>query len=220
MEDWFPEWAQNHCTATGADAATMRMLLVNREAFVDRWHATPLELGEVTIRLVERGLVPKFANEHSDAIGLELVRLREESAERAVSRAGDFAPDCPACSGSGVATIPHPRCVLKGTLVLHPDQRAVVTVGVLCDREGCEAGRVAREKEGQRKDDRPRRPTLSQAERHHGCDLVAMLREHEASAAHLARKGEPRDLAGYPELAASIGLPIPRPTPAGRRGAA
>lgn len=230
MSDWFPEWVQNHCTATGADAKAHAALLANREAFVDRWHATPIELGEVTVRLVERGRVPKFANEHSDAVGRELNELRVERAACAVDRPGDFAPDCPACGGSGIATVPHPLCVLRTgsadwKVRPHPEQRKVVVVGVLCDRPGCEAGRVARGKESQGggkggADERPRRPLLSQAERHHGCDLVALLRDHERDSARLARDGKARDVDGMPNLAASIGLRVPLPTPPGRRGAA
>jgi len=191
--DWYAEWVRLHCQATGADAAAARALLSEIvRAVLLNGGTTSEELGEVTARLVTRHETPKFANEHADAVGLELVRLREERRVATLpgpaAAPGNFAPDCPACGGSGLVVVPHARCVWQGRLVVHPDQGKLVTGAALCDGPGCAAGEVARTKERARVDNPPRRPTLSQVRRHHGCDVLAMLRQHERDQAAAARR--------------------------------
>jgi hypothetical protein len=195
-DDWFSGWVKLHVQATGADAVTVRVLLANRLLILDPpWSATQAELGECTARLVRECRTPKFPNEHTDAVGKELARLREERRQALLgpplAAPGDFAPDCPACGGSGLATIPVRACVWDGRLVLHPTLRRVLTGAVLCDRPGCAAGERAQAAEGLRKlDDRlPRRPRLSQCERAvGGIDLPELLREEERRRAEEARR--------------------------------
>jgi hypothetical protein len=212
VDDWYTEWVRDHCTATGADASAARALLSEfvRGVLLDSGRTTPGELGEVTVRLLARRETPKFANEHSDAVGRELVRLREERRIALlgppVAAAGDFAPDCPACGGSGLAVIPVRACVWDGRLVLHPDLKRVVTGAVICDRPGCPAGERVWQAEGLRKlDERsPRRPKLSQCERAvGGIDLPALVRDHERERAAAARVGMPPRPA-TPNLAAIL----------------
>jgi hypothetical protein len=187
-EDWFAGWVKLHCVSTAAGPDAARALLANRDNFVDLWRATPGELGEVTFRLRGSFRTPKFASDHADAVGLELVRLREERALAGrVAPNGDFAPSCEACGGSGLATIPVRACVWEGRLVLHREYGKVLTGAVLCDRPGCLAGQAAREKESAAKG-RPPRPTLSACCRQAGCDLVALLRGHERDLARRARE--------------------------------
>ncbi len=200
--DWFDGWVELHCEATAAGVDAARALLANRSLILGAaWHANQSELGEVTARLVAGCRVPKFANEHTDAIGKELVRLREErSHDNRAAPAGDFAADCPACGGSGLAVIPVRSCVWDRRLVLQHGR--IITGAVLCDRPGCEAGRITREKETALADGR-RRPTLSACERLMGCDLVALLREYERDMAAKARRGL-GDTGTFPALQAIL----------------
>lgn len=210
MEGWYVEWAELHCQATGADNAALRALLSEpvRAVLVTQGSATPEELGQVTVRLLARHDTPRFANEHSDAVGAELVRLREERRAALlpgpVAPAGDFAPDCDACGGSGLVSVPVRACVWQGRLVLHPDVRMVVTGAVLCDRPGCVAGAAARERERHRTDNKPRRPTLAQVSRVLGCDPVALLRGYEREQAGRARRSGPRGSDDWTRLVARI----------------
>lgn len=193
-DEWYPGWVKAHCTATGGDARTRDALLspLVRDVLLDSGRTTPGELGEVTVRLLARHETPQFPAQHADAIGNELVRLREERRAVVVPPPGDFAPDCPACGGSGLAVIPVRACVLRGTLILHPEHKRVVTVAVLCDRPGCLPGQRAVDDEGRRPLDerKPRRVKLSQCERAAGgVDLPQLLREYEHETARRARKG-------------------------------
>lgn len=201
--DWFDEWVETYIQTTGADARTREALLTARAVITGPvWHATLGELGECVVRLISGMRVPKFPNEHTDAIGLELMRLREErSKKNRAAPAGDFPDDCQACGGSGLAVIPIKACVWERRIVLVSGR--VITGAVLCDRPGCKAGMIAREKEQARSDNRPNRPTLSQAEKHHGCDLVQLLRDYEREQARRARGGGD-SVAGFPELAAIL----------------
>lgn len=194
--DDFAVWVEHHGRATGS-VTVGATLHANRETILGHWRATVYELLEATHRLVAGGRVPNWPAEHVNAIRAEVLAYRAEQAEGdRAAPAGDFAPDCPACGGSGIATVPHRRCVWQRRIVMHPEVGMVVTAGVLCDRDGCEAGRIARDKEGQRKDDKFRRATLSQAERFHGCDLVELLRAHEREQARLSRRDGPGLLGG------------------------
>lgn len=103
--NWFADWVGVYCTATGADGRAADMLRANVAIVVEHWKATPAELGEVTNRLISSCRVPKFANEHIDAIGKELVALRTER-KAAADHVKQFGPfkgcDCPACNGGVV----------------------------------------------------------------------------------------------------------------------
>lgn len=219
-DDWFDGWVDLHCQATGANAAARDAILANRDNFVDRWNSTAAELGEVTARLVGSLRTPKFPNEHCDAVGRELVALRAELADRARKAARGFddgPPACDACGGDGLVSVPHPRCVSNGRMIRDPETGAYLTGSVLCDRPHCDAGRLARDRETSRRDDKPRRLTLGALQhRLGGCDLVAMLRDHEREQARLARETHPRP-GGFPSIAAALRGVGMDP---GRRGAA
>lgn len=182
MEDWFLEWVRIHCLATGAGPDAAATIAANREALVDRWGATALELGEVTTRLVARRSTPKFPSEHCDAVGRELNELRVERAKDAQAARRDAPPPgCPACGGEGVVTIPHRSCVWERRIVVPKGSRGPASVAAICDRRGCEAGRAyqSRDKSGVLR--------LSTAERFHGCDLVALWRAFERQQLEAAR---------------------------------
>ena len=202
--DWFGWWVSVYVKATGAGADVAALLVENEGVILSRWHATREELDECADRLIAGGRVPRWPNEHTNALHAELVRLREERAsEGRAAPPGDFPPDCDACGGSGLATVPVRACVWQGRLILHPELKRVLTGAVLCDRHGCEAGRVARERESARKDNKPRRPTLARAERAAGCDLVRLLRDHERQEAERSRR-ELRDRGEQPWADAGV----------------
>jgi hypothetical protein len=185
-EDWFAGWVKLHCVATGADAAAARTLLANRDLMTGHWRATAAELGEVTTRLVAGMRVPKFANEHTDAVGGELHHLRQERASLArPAPPGDFPPACRACGGSGLATVPlvdprrPSRSFVEGRrLVLAMGYKAVPTMAAVCDEPGCVAGPRVKGRGMY---------VLSWLNAHYGCDLVGLLREHERGQARAAR---------------------------------
>ena len=182
--DWFIAWAEEHCEATGGGAETMRVLLANRHIITGPpWSATRDELAEVSARLVRECRVPRWPNEHTDAIGRELRLLR------AAAAVSEVAADCPACGGSGYAIVPVAACVWEGQVILHPTHKRLITGAVLCDRPGCEAGERAIAAERARLDKKPHRPRLSLVERTvAGRDLPAMLRVIEHAAAVDARR--------------------------------
>lgn len=208
--NWFLDWVDVYCTATGADQRAAEALRANASVVVEHWRATIEELGEVATRLVASGRTPKFANEHLDALGRELVALRKERATAERPTPGDFDSECAACGGSGFAVVPVRACVWQGRLVLHKMHKRVVTCAVLCDRTGCTAGERARDCEHRRRDDKPRRPTLSQCEHAAGVDLAGMTRLFEREVAKRARDGGSESerfaaFAGaYPRIAAAV----------------
>lgn len=184
--DEYAVWVAQHVEACGADERAAAALLSDavREVLCHGGRTTQAELVECTARLIRSRATPKFANEHGDAVGLELVRLREERRAAAlpppVAAPGDFAPDCPACGGTGLATVPlvDPRrperdFVAGRRLVLAMGYRTVLAMCCLCDEPGCEAGRLARSRDARRM------YTLSWLNSHYGCDLVRLLREYE-----------------------------------------
>ena len=219
MEEWYVEWAELHCQATGADNAALRALLSEpvRAVLVAQGGATAEELGAVTVRLLARHDTPRFASEHGDAVGAELVRLREDRRlallPGPVAPAGDFAPDCDDCGGSGLVVVPVRACVFERRLVLHPELRRILTGAVLCDRPGCVAGEAVRERERHRLDKKPRRPTLAQVSRVLGCDPVALLRGYEREQAERARRSGPRGSDDWTRLVARIRARVQGLTP-------
>lgn len=218
MTDWYDSWAEYHCAATGADGRTLDALLTNREIVTGNdWRAEEVELHEVTRQLVARGAVPKFANEHTDAI---MTRLREMRGERnraerqAVSDRYQQPADnrCADCGDTGWATVPHPRCVISRQLAFFPGTRKVYTAAVTC---ACPAGDREADQERRRVENAkpedarrcPRRPTLWQyAASIEGADGPELLRAWQRETVERARRepteGTLADL--FPRLAARL----------------
>lgn len=103
---WFPNWVETYRVATGADQRTVAALLADEWIVLERWQATPEELGEVATRLVARCQVPNFASEHLGALGRGLIALRDErkAAKHAAQYRGnghEHDCDCPLCFGGG-----------------------------------------------------------------------------------------------------------------------
>lgn len=104
-ESDFGQWVSAHVTTTGADPVRLTELLwANRHIITEKWKADYPDLCICTDRLVEGRRVPEFPNEHTNAIGRELVALRAERARRAQTTA-NVDPyegpvkgcDCPRC---------------------------------------------------------------------------------------------------------------------------
>src|SRR5688572_4516671 len=75
----FDQWVRAHVTTTGAEPQRLTELLhANRHIICDKWRADFADLCICTDRLVEGRRVPEFPNEHTNAIGRELVALRAE----------------------------------------------------------------------------------------------------------------------------------------------
>lgn len=184
-DGWFDWWVSVYVKETGSPAEVADLLVENQEVILGHWRATRAELDECADRLIRDGRVPRWLNEHTNALHRELKALREEAAR--VARAAAPVPaDCPACGGSGLAVVPLRACVWEGRLVLHPDFRRVVTGAVVCDRPGCVAGERQQLAERCRKTDRPR-PTLSAQERLCRADLVRLLAGFDRDRARRAR---------------------------------
>lgn len=206
--DWFLAWSRWYVEATGADANAAKAVLANREVIVGVWGATDAELRDATLRLVAAGKVPSFANEHTNALFVQLLALRAEANSAAAAQrreAVEAAPACPLCGGSGWVSVPHPRCVWDGRLVCYPGTNGVVTVAVLCDLPDCAAGFAARDAEDRRvrelegKDEarlrrQPRRPTYGRVVSHfRGLDVAELLREYERDRAERSRRERPAE---------------------------
>lgn len=213
-DEEFEAWVVQHCeaTAAGTEAAGSLLAPATRRAFAE-WGATAAELGEVTYRLISERRVPKFANEHAEAVASELLALRREraAAERpdpaaAYPIGGAVAPgpECRWCRDTGLVTVPLYLCVEvphndPPRLVPYPGYRDVLTGSVLCDRPGCEPGYRVRGAEG--KAARPR-PTLTKyLQRFGGVNVVRLLEEHERAVVAHARRTAPK---GVPDEYAPV----------------
>lgn len=202
----FEAWVEQHCEATAAPAEATASLLAEstRRAFGE-WEATAGELGECTYRLIHGLKVPKFGNEHAEAVARELHLLRRERAAAgrphpgaAHPIGGPVAPGpwCPRCRDSGLVPVPLFLCVEvphhgPPRLVAHPGYKTVLTGSVLCSEGGCEPGRRLRDREGQRKrpDGQERRPTLAEYQRRFGgVDVAGLLERHERELVAAARR--------------------------------
>lgn len=190
--DWFLGWVDSHCSITAAPDGTRAALLGSREAFVDRWRATAGELAECTMRLVVGARVPKWANEHSNAVGAELNELRHERHRTAAAEGRQSPGACDLCGGYGQVVVPVRDCVQGGRLVGHRDYfpRRIVTGAVLCDRPGCRKGQELREANSRRDADR-RQMEMLEYSRLVGVSpqgLIGMLADEERAALFAARR--------------------------------
>lgn len=188
-------WVGLHCEAmaANAEAATSLLSPLNRAAF-EEWGATPGELGECTSRLLRLLRVPKFANEHAEAVAVELRDLRRErKSARVIPDHGPNAPDCALCRDTALVTVPHFLCVCApadgaGYLVNFVDPRPggvgdygrVVLMDVRCTE--CQRGLQAK----------TRHPSLASYVRRVGGlsarSMVALLAAHEHAKAEHARR--------------------------------
>lgn len=200
--DWFDGWVTLHCQATGANAEAAASLRANRRAFVDDWHSTPEELGECTHRLISRLRVPKWPNEHAEAVGRELNELRYERAAAGrvpkpdpvlTARIGT-APrpaECHFCNDTGFVPVPHPLCVERPAdgpprIACYPGTRTVYTGVALCDQPDCLPGRRVRDADA-RAD--KRRATLSgYLWQFRGANALALFAEYERGLLTVARR--------------------------------
>jgi hypothetical protein len=117
-DDEYDAWVEYHCRKVAAPEKTAESLLECRGDFLSGgetgFRATAEELRTCTDRFVQGRRVPKFANEHAEAVASELLALRRErdAATRAAAiLAPPDAPACRYCGDSGLVTLPHPRCV-------------------------------------------------------------------------------------------------------------
>jgi hypothetical protein len=205
---WYFEWVDFHRKATAANAEAVAALISAREIAIDIWQSTSDELHQCTKRLVATRRTPKFANEHADAIGTELVTLRAER-ERAgfmVAVQPTGPSDCPMRCEGGELIAPMVDAVKAGKV-------SPVCV-VLCDM--CQRGKaeiIAQDRKknqaGPTKEDAWKKKTLmtlsKYIERCNGVDGIAMLRQHEAECAAKIRAHRGEFASTIPALAAMVG---------------
>lgn len=215
--DWFAEWVQQHLLATAADQRAADALQLAREVLCAGLRATFVELSNCTLRLIEGGRVPKFANEHTNAIVRELSALRAEAdavRARPAHRAGDFGAACPWCGGTnGAVSVPMRANWWQGRVVPAKHFGAcsyspprVLTCGVLCDRPGCAEGARACAAE-QRADPDKRRPTLTAFARRLGLSpeqVLGAVRQHERDEGQRARRAGGAGRGAFDALVESI----------------
>ncbi|AMV30086.1 hypothetical protein VT84_37175 [Gemmata sp. SH-PL17] len=204
----FKGWVKLHCIATGAagNPETARTLVQNQGVFQDKYGATVGEMGECTDRLVSNARTPKFPNEHTDALVIELKALRRERSEALAAadpRDPGPAPEpkCELCRDLGLVDVPMPECVVvppdgPARLVPKAGYRTVLTIPVRCDHKACAAGA-----ELYRKGDR--HPALSKYRGpFRGVDPVQLLREHQRAELVQIRGGAVSEsLADLPNIA-------------------
>jgi hypothetical protein len=201
--DWFDNWVQFHQAVTGSrsNPDVAAVLVSNRAVILETWQATEAEMRSASRRLVAYLRTPKWANEHLDALGRELLRMRGEESQAASPPPGDFST-CGTCGGAKMVVVPHPLCVDRGRLVCWRGRLGIRTVAVFCDE--CPAGRAAALEDGRRfhslpkarQQAQPVRPTLTAYTRKVGCDAVTLLRELDKF-----RAEQSRDLVGLGPLA-------------------
>lgn len=207
---WYFSWVDFHRKATAANADAVAALIVNEDIATGIWEATKEELEECTKRLIRTRRTPKFANEHADAIGTELVVLRSERQRAGFIAATPTGPsDCPNKCFRGILTAPLPQLVRDGKT---GRDLARQTCAVLCDV--CQCGKaeiVAQDRVEQcaapeERWKKKKLMTLTQyLVRTGGVDGVYMLREHETRVM-LRMKDERGEVfrKDYPKLAATV----------------
>lgn len=190
----YDSWVNAHIAATGGDPARIAELLhANRKILTADWRATYAELCECSDRLVSAVRVPQFPSEHTNALLVELRAIRADQ-QQAKPRYGK----CATCDGSGLATIPHPQCLVKDEsgqwVIATAGNGRVMSCGVPCDRPGCVEGEEVRNADAAYRETKTRYKgsrvtTLDDYERRYGCDLVAMWREYIRWQTNHARHG-------------------------------
>lgn len=210
--DWYFQWVQFHRKATAAMPDAVAALLENEAIAIEIWEACSEELHECTRRLVATHRTPKFANEHTDAVGMELVTLRKER-----EREGFMVPvqqdrdGCPMRCDKGILHAPMPDLVRTGSTGRHLARTCVV----LCDM--CPAGRY--EIELQDRLEKQAAPVKEEAwkkkklrtlsnylQRTNGIDGIHMLREYESRCLRLlASQRTDESFKGLPAFKSMIG---------------
>jgi hypothetical protein len=216
----FAAWVKHHVTATGADDRTAAALIENREIIANEWNTTLAELKLATHNLVASCRTPKFPNEHTDAIGLEIEAIRTPSMRREEPTAPRT---CGVCQGSGMVVVLHPNCIYAGRVVNYQrfgvNYGYVATFAVICDI--CDFGKGLCRNEESRASSlsnaelqaQPRMMTLGKYyDLTKGLDGYMMLRDYEREQAIRASAGRTeeqrrRDFARmYPGLAKRAGI--------------
>ena len=218
---WYFSWVGFHRERTAAQPDAVAALLANEETAIETWEATHDELCECTKRLVATRRTPKFANEHVDAVGTELIAMRAER-ERAgfmLATQQPAAGECPMRCDGGELIAPMVDAVLGG--------RIFPVCVVLCDM--CQRGKaetIAQDRRknqaGPMKEDAWKKKTLmplsKYVERCNGRDGITMLREHEARTAAAIRANRGEYMHTVPALAAMIGESLRVPAKQRQRG--
>lgn len=138
-KSWYFAWVAMHVEATAGGNEATAALIAAKDVATDIWTATEEELWECTNRLLRTMRTPKFANEHVDAVGLELVALRSDRVKQShPSPQSDSAFVCESCRGLGMIVVPHPLCVSQGKLVNFrlrdgTDYGRIQCIAVICD---------------------------------------------------------------------------------------
>lgn len=195
----FKDCVAAYCTATGASAAVAETLVANYRSIVTTWKCTLAEIMEVASRLVSRGRIPTWANEHLKAIGLELDEIRSEVRLRSLPP--ENPNECNFCKGIGWIIVPHPCCIYRGKVEFYYNpttkerRQAVLTMAVLCDNYDCRAGASAQAASNEYADSKkkPRCRTFSNyTNLIGGHDGIAALNEWDSELAARMRAEYPR----------------------------
>lgn len=194
MADWYDDWATGYVEQLGVSEQTATAVFAWREVLL-HLGATRGRLAEVTRRVLTTPPVPRWPNEHLDALQRHLADVQRAEAEAARDRAS-AGPGCDACGNSGWVIVPHPadwdrdgRWVNSGHSAGKPDRPKFRTAAVAC---GCERGRLTVQQAAQRHADRPGSPrpplTLAEYERLHPHWRRVVAETEEAGRALLRAK--------------------------------
>lgn len=157
MADWYDDWATGYVASLGVSEQTAEAVFAWRDALL-HLGATRGRLDRVTRLVLTTPPVPRWPNEHLDALQRHLADVQRAEAEAAWGRA-DAGPGCAVCGGSGWVIVPHPadwdaggRWVNGGYSAGRPDRPKFRTAAVAC---GCDRGRLTVQQLAQRHADRP-----------------------------------------------------------------
>lgn len=208
---WYFEWIDFHRKATAANAESVAALITNEDIAIEIWEATSDELHECTKRLVATRRTPKFANDHTDAIGTELVTLRKER-DRAGFMANlpsHLAGECEQRCNRGLLIAPLPEAVRKGKAGRELARHTCVVLCDVCDMGKAEIAAQDRVEQYAAPDERWKKKKLRTLTQYLECtkqvDGILMLREYEAGVLLAMREQrKPDDLKDVPKLRASL----------------